>query len=210
MFTDQQTKALASPLSTHDVDSRDGPGRQKLDYVSHEHVVRTANEIFGYGGWSRETLDMVETGVVEKPPKEGRTSPTFVAHYRAKVRVTVYAGESGDRKIIREGWGGCSMEATLLTDAVENGIKGAETDAMKRAFLTFGDQFGLALYDKKREHVTSEPPKTRGIMSRFSIPEHREREQASPITGEILPAQPAQPVRKPMIMSSADMMRAAR
>ena len=102
------------------------------------------------------------------------------------------------------------MEATLLTDAVENGIKGAETDAMKRAFLTFGDQFGLALYDKKREHVTSEPPKTRGIMSRFSIPEHREREQASPITGEILPAQPAQPVRKPMIMSSADMMRAAR
>jgi recombination DNA repair RAD52 pathway protein len=32
-------------------------------------------------------------------------------------------------------------------------MKEAETDAMKRAAITFGDRFGLALYDKSQSHV---------------------------------------------------------
>ena len=43
----------------------------------------------------------------------------------------------------REGWGGDNGNDH------ENAVKGAETDAIKRALRTFGNQFGLPLYDKE-------------------------------------------------------------
>ena len=39
--------------------------------------------------------------------------------------------------------------------AHESALKEAETDAMKRALMTFGNPFGLALYDKQQRQVTS-------------------------------------------------------
>jgi hypothetical protein len=45
-----------------------------------------------------------------------------------------------------------------LGQAHESALKEAETDAMKRALMTFGNPFGLALYDKKQREVTGEPP----------------------------------------------------
>jgi len=39
--------------------------------------------------------------------------------------------------------------------AHESALKEAETDAMKRALMTFGNPFGLALYDKQQREVTS-------------------------------------------------------
>src|SRR5205085_8683411 len=41
--------------------------------------------------------------------------------------------------------------------AHESAIKEAETDAMKRALMTFGNPFGLALYDKEQANVAEEP-----------------------------------------------------
>ncbi|MFM7549233.1 MAG: Rad52/Rad22 family DNA repair protein, partial [Cyanobacteriota bacterium] len=37
----------------------------------------------------------------------------------------------------------------------ESALKEAETDAMKRALMTFGNPFGLALYDKRQREVSS-------------------------------------------------------
>jgi hypothetical protein len=57
--------------------------------------------------------------------------------------------------VIREGSGaGHGIDADL-GQAHESAIKEAETDAMKRALMTFGNQFGLALYDKQQREVTS-------------------------------------------------------
>jgi len=39
--------------------------------------------------------------------------------------------------------------------AHEPAIKEAETDAMKRALMTFGNPFGLALYDKQQRQVST-------------------------------------------------------
>jgi hypothetical protein len=41
--------------------------------------------------------------------------------------------------------------------AHESAIKEAETDAMKRALVTFGNAFGLALYDKSQRQVSGAP-----------------------------------------------------
>src|SRR4029079_9619059 len=72
------------------------------------------------------------------------------AAYTAKVRVSVRAGE---RKIVREGSGTGEGKAPTLGQAHDLALKGAETDATKRALATFGNPFGLALYDREQVGV---------------------------------------------------------
>jgi len=145
MLLDQAAKdALSAPLDLNNVKQRKGAGGRKLDYISGEHAIAEANRIFGFDGWSCETVHM--ECVSDKPP-------TYIA------RVRVRAGG-----VTREGWGGDNGNDH------ENAVKGAETDAIKRALRTFGNQFGLPLYDKEEnaENLTrgSEPaPKPRPTPS---------------------------------------------
>jgi hypothetical protein len=68
------------------------------------------------------------------------------------VRITV--GEGTGAQLIREGCGAGHGIDTDLGQAHESALKEAETDAMKRALMTFGNPFGLALYDKQQREVT--------------------------------------------------------
>jgi hypothetical protein len=53
----------------------------------------------------------------------------------------------------REGTGAGGGFGQDMGEAHESAIKEAETDAMKRALMTFGNPFGLALYDKDKQEV---------------------------------------------------------
>jgi DNA repair and recombination protein RAD52 len=143
-FTDAQKAALGAKLDANVVRDRTQAGRP-VSYVEGWHVIAEANRIFGFDGWQRHTLYCGEVSRVERnignPPKPG-----FKVGYEAKVRIIV-----GD--IIRDGTGHGSGIATDLFDAIESAAKEAETDAMKRAFITFGNPFGLALYDKSGANV---------------------------------------------------------
>ena len=61
----------------------------------------------------------------------------------ARVRIAVRAGGA---VIYRDGSGSGHGKAATPGEAHESALKGAETDATKRALATFGNQFGLALY----------------------------------------------------------------
>src|SRR5262245_15897946 len=49
--------------------------------------------------------------------------------------------------------GSCEANAATAGQAHELALKGAETDATKRALATFGNPFGLALYDREQNGV---------------------------------------------------------
>jgi hypothetical protein len=66
------------------------------------------------------------------------------------VRVSVRAGEVA---VVREGSGTGEGRASTPGQAHELALKGAETDATKRALATFGNSFGLALYDRQQAGV---------------------------------------------------------
>ena len=66
------------------------------------------------------------------------------------MRVSVRAGEI---TIVREGSGSGEAKAPTPGQAHELALKGAETDATKRALATFGNPFGLALYDREQVGV---------------------------------------------------------
>ena len=133
-FTKEQIELLNHPIDPKNVETRDGDkdGKFQVAYVEGWHVLGEANRIFGFDGWSCETL---ETTCIRAEPRE--------VTYIARVRVTV-----GD--VIREGTGAGTSNQTNLSKNHENAIKEAETDARKRAFMTFGSQFGLSLYDGKK------------------------------------------------------------
>src|SRR4029078_828201 len=69
---------------------------------------------------------------------------------------------AGDIVIVREGCGTGEAKATTPGQAHEIALKSAETDATKRALATFGNPFGLALYDSNqtgvRQRTTGKTP----------------------------------------------------
>ena len=107
------------------------------------HVIAEANRIFGYDAWDRRTL---ATTCVWSGPSD----QYHAAAYTARVRVNVRAG---DIVIVREGSGTGEGRALTPGQAHELALKGAETDATKRALATFGNPFGLALYDREQAGV---------------------------------------------------------
>jgi hypothetical protein len=137
-FTEAQVKSLEAKLDSKHVKTRQAQDTV-LIYVEGWHVIAEANRIFGYDAWDRQTIS---THCVWS----GMANRHHAAAYAAKVRIAVRAGTI---TIIREGCG--SSEARGLTpgEAHELALKAAETDATKRALATFGNPFGLALYDRE-------------------------------------------------------------
>jgi DNA recombination protein Rad52 len=143
-FTPEQVAMLSAKLDKGAVKSRSRGGRS-VSYIEGWHAIDEANRIFGFGGWQRETIDI--RVVSEKPRKIGESAKDgWGVSYVARVRITV-----GD--IVREGVGAGHGIDVDLGQAHESAIKEAETDAMKRALMTFGNPFGLALYDKTQANV---------------------------------------------------------
>ena len=142
-FTDEQRQALKAKLRYRHVKTRANHGAS-ISYVEGWHAIAEANRIFGYESWDRQTL---LPRCLWQEIQRGETA----CFYSTKVRITVRAG---DIAVVREGIGtGVGRSASAET-AYEIALKAAETDATKRALATFGNPFGLALYDKEKRGVT--------------------------------------------------------
>jgi hypothetical protein len=152
-FAAEQIAALAAPLDRSRISTRE-QGRGKVPYLQGWVVIAEANRIFGFDGWQRQTLFSRCAAQAER--SIGRDhKPGWGVTYIARVRITVHAGAHGP--LIREGTGAGHGIDTDLGLAHESAIKEAETDAMKRALVTFGNPFGLALYDKSQRQVSGSP-----------------------------------------------------
>ena len=148
-FSDSQNHELAAKLSPANVKSRQ-QGGSKVSYIEGWHVIAEANRIFGFDNWTRETIDI--RCVSEKEREIGQNKvPGWGVTYLCKARIIVDG-------VAREGCGAGHGIDRDLGQAHESAIKEAETDAMKRAFMTFGNPFGLALYDKTQASVGDDTP----------------------------------------------------
>lgn len=149
-FSESQTKLLRAKLKRQHVKTREING-ETLSYIEGWHAIAEANRIFGFAQWDRQTLSPHCHWALQR---SGQT----VCFYSTRVRVSV---RTGDTVTIREGYGtgfGRSAQPEIAHDAA---IKSAETDATKRALATFGNVFGLALYDPKKTQVTSSKKRRR-------------------------------------------------
>jgi DNA recombination protein Rad52 len=147
-FSKDQIEELKQPLSAQAVKTRDQSGRT-LSYVEGWHVIGEANRIFGYGCWDQELREARCVSERERKIGQARKDGWGVS-YVATVRITASGA-------FRDGVGAGHGIDVDLGQAHESAIKEAATDAMKRAFITFGNQFGLSLYDKEMRNVEDRP-----------------------------------------------------
>jgi hypothetical protein len=196
-FTPEQLAALASPLDPARICTR-RQGRASVPYLKGWAVIEEANAIFGFDGWQRQTLACQCVTQAERSIGEER-KPGWGVTYIARVRITVFAGCRG--LLIREGTGAGHGIDVDLGQAHESAIKEAETDAMKRALVTFGNPFGLALYDKSQRQVSGAPAQQASQAANGVL---RRPQAAAPATQGPAPHAPLDP---PTIRSLQDRIR---
>jgi DNA repair and recombination protein RAD52 len=155
-LSDEQIALLNQPLDPKRFKTRAGGGGSTLTYLAGFDIIETANRIFNFGGWGFDIISNELQTVLDE------NGAIVGSYYAARVKVQVY----GCLPITEEGV--CTVQAArnprALVDAHDMARKGAITDAMKRAFRCFGNQFGNPLYDKdfassdNIDHSNSKPP----------------------------------------------------
>lgn len=145
-MTPEQIEQLEAPLDRDRISTRIQGGTE-LSYLEGWDDIATANRIFGFDQWDRALIELTQIEARDRTDEEKKG---YRASYHARVRVTVH---TEDRTTVREGTGAGHGYGYALGEAVESAVKEAETDAMKRALSTFGNQFGLCLYDKQQRGV---------------------------------------------------------
>lgn len=156
MNWDEVSEHLKAPLDPAAI--KPPPAGKFGEYVDGLHVIREANRIFGFNGWSYRVTRLTEThgGIVTL---QGNNGPyeQYRCSWMCSVLVTV---DGVEREGTAVGMGNGKPQS--VGDVIESAVKEAETDALKRALRTFGNTFGLALYEKdrsKREVADRSAPK---------------------------------------------------
>ena len=93
-FSVKQVRALKRNPDHRNIRTRESNGRE-LTYLEGWYAITEANRIFGFDGWSRETLE-------SRCALARENRGTFAAVYIARVRVTVKADGA---TVVREGHG---------------------------------------------------------------------------------------------------------
>jgi DNA recombination protein Rad52 len=166
-FTDAQTKKLVAKLNADHVRTRAQDGFA-LSYIEGWHAISEANRVFGFDGWDRETLSV---NCVWVHDTGNQCSCSYIVQVRLKVR-------AGDQIVFREASGSSTGQGRDPGSAHEQAVKQAEIDATSRALATFGNTFGLALYDIDGKDVLGDIPTPTDNSVKWVILESREIDNA--------------------------------
>jgi hypothetical protein len=140
MLNDNQYQQLLKPLNPARIAKRSGGGRQ-LSYLEAWDVKAHLNRIFGFLNWS---ADVIESSLAfEEKNEKGQW------HIGYKVTLRLSINGSGD-EWLRTTYTEAAVGFSTLPsrgEAHDMAIKTAESDALKRAAINLGTQFGLSLYN---------------------------------------------------------------
>ncbi|MFF2922755.1 Rad52/Rad22 family DNA repair protein [Streptomyces celluloflavus] len=142
-LTPEQVTTLLAPINPSRVQNLRGQS-----HLEAWDVRRWLNRVFGFGGWSDETLELAPVAQMEINP--GR----WTVVYRAQVRLTVKTTDGRVLTAYDDAAMGDSRNQPSLGDAHDQAMKTALSQALKRCAHNLGDAFGLSLYnDGSRQAV---------------------------------------------------------
>ena len=142
-------------IADHEIEERKAFGKT-LRYVKLPALERIGNEIFGNGGWGY---------TYPQPPTAFRNHDGRIEGWQATVLLVCY----GFPPRAAVGW----CDATYTSDgqdrlvAVERSIKGAATDACKKAWASWGNRFGRFLWDDEDFPTQHQP---QGVPTPAQLP----------------------------------------
>jgi recombination DNA repair RAD52 pathway protein len=139
-ITWHQQLALMSPLNPARVSKRDN-----MSYLEAWDVKASLIKVFGFGGFSSELIESEILDVREVPQRNNPSKVNQKVTAKAVVRLTIH--QTG--AVYTEAAIAGSMQPDI-TESMDMAIKSAESDALKRAAIFLGTQFGLSLYNAGR------------------------------------------------------------
>lgn len=133
MLNDAQYAQLLKPLNPSRVAKRQQAGRN-LSYLEAWDVKAHLNRIFGFLNWSADVID--SSLAFEDQNEKGQWQVGYKVVLCLRVNGASYTEAAvGSASLPQRG------------EAHDMAIKTAESDALKRAAINLGTQFGLSLYD---------------------------------------------------------------
>jgi recombination DNA repair RAD52 pathway protein len=142
MLTSEQVHVLLQGIKPHRVKNLAG-----MSHLEGYDVRAMLTRIFGFGGWDEEALEPTSLLYDElTSTKAGK--PAYKVAYRASRRLVIRDPQGA---LVCHHDGSAVGESTMPDfkrgDGHDMAIKTAETQALKRAAINLGDQFGLSLYN---------------------------------------------------------------
>jgi recombination DNA repair RAD52 pathway protein len=132
-----QQEQLLKPINPARV-HKDGRGFSHLEaWDIRAHL----NRVFGFANWSADVVDL-QLAFEDTGKSEGRWNVC----YRATVKLEVNSPEGFPLATYTEAAAGDATNYPSRAEAHDQAIKTAESQALKRAAVNLGDQFGLSLY----------------------------------------------------------------
>ena len=135
MISQQQHEILLKGINAKRIAKRQGGGGKSLSYLEAWDVKAHLIRIFGFGEWSWDVLSAELMFDVDNGGK-------YNVGYKVIGQLRIHAtGATYTEAAVGS--------ATLghLGEAHDMAVKTAESDALKRAAINLGDQFGLSLYN---------------------------------------------------------------
>jgi DNA repair and recombination protein RAD52 len=145
-----QRHKFDAPVPKNALKSRRQSG-QNLTYLDSHYIITMTNELLGHENWSYTVGNFQ---VVQQERKKGTGENATEKEYVGYVAQATVTWNGVTRSDVGFGQG----IDNDLGRAHESAIKEAATDALKRALRTFGQAFGLALYDKSGAHIGDPEP----------------------------------------------------
>jgi len=135
MLNEQQYQQLLKPLNPSRVAKRQGGGGRSLSYLEAWDVKAHLNRIFGFLNWSWDVLSA-------ELMFESINGDKTVVGYKVVGQLRLHAtGATYTEAAVG------SANLPQRGEAHDMAVKTAESDALKRAAINLGTQFGLSLYD---------------------------------------------------------------
>lgn len=136
----KQLEVLMKPLHRSRVKNRSQGGTQ-LSYLEAWDVKATLIQIFGFGGFDAEVMNVHIVDTREVPQQNNPERTNWKVSVMVTLRLKIHALECT--------YAETAVGTASLPDvgqAIDMATKSAESDALKRCCTYLGDQFGLSLY----------------------------------------------------------------
>jgi len=138
--TEKQLQVLAAPLNAARISKRK-QGSSSVSYLEAWDVKATLIRVFGFGGFS---ADVIESELVDinKEATNSRGEQAIEVCAKATVRLHIKQFDVTYTEVAI-----ASQKGKEIGEVADFAIKTAESDALKRAAIYLGTQFGLSLYN---------------------------------------------------------------
>jgi recombination DNA repair RAD52 pathway protein len=137
-LTREQLQVLMGNLHPARVQSRK-QGGATLSYLAAYDVKAMLIRVFGFGGFSAETTH-TEILDVDRYQKDGKPQIRIAALCTVRLYIHQLDAVYSESAV-------ASQTGATYGDVADFAVKTAESDALKRAAINLGTQFGLSLYD---------------------------------------------------------------